>query len=341
MKDLNDIIKDKNYNFLLNDEGRFNKDICILGYGGSHAYGTNVEDSDIDIRGVILDRNNNILGIKDNFEQIEDKTTDTVIYTMSKVYSLLTKCNPNVIEMLGLRPRDYLYVDEIGQLLLDNKHIFLSKQAYNKFYGYAKGQLNRLENALVNRANNKLSSEADAEKILTHRIKTKISEYKRRYDGFDVEVYTDNGKVDLKYTFINMEKKKINHIINELNSIVESLNSLGKRAGRAINKGELQIGKHAMHLVRLYYMCIDILTNREIITYRENERELLLEIRNGHMQKPNGNFKPEFYTLLKELEDKMNTALINSKLPDKPNIKTLNNLKEEITIKTLKRRMVV
>jgi len=90
LKDLKDIIKDTNYNFLLNDEGRFNKDICILGYGGSHAYGTNVEDSDIDIRGVILDRNNNILGIKDNFEQIEDKTTDTVIYTMSKVYSLLT-----------------------------------------------------------------------------------------------------------------------------------------------------------------------------------------------------------------------------------------------------------
>ena len=59
------------------------------------------------------------------------------------------------------------------------------------------------------------------------------------------------------------------------------------------------------------------------------------------MQKPNGNFKPEFYTLLKDLENKMNTALINSKLPDKPNIKTLNNLKEEITIKTLKRRMVV
>ena len=48
-----------------------------------------------------------------------------------------------------------------------------------------------------------------------------------------------------------------------------SLNDL-KRAGRVIKKGEDQIGKHAMHLVRLYFMCIDILEHREIITYRKS-----------------------------------------------------------------------
>ena len=36
-----------------------------------------------------------------------------------------------------------------------------------------------------------------------------------------------------------------------------------------------------MHLVRLYLMGIDILQGNGIKTYREDDRELLLDIRNG------------------------------------------------------------
>ena len=334
---LENVLSKEEYNFMKESSGQLKENICLLGLGGSHAYGTNVDGSDLDIRGVMLDSVDNIIGIKDNLEQIEDRTTDTVIYTMDKMYNLLSNCNPNVIEILGLRKQDYLYIDDIGQMLLDNKHIFLSKQAYDKFFGYAKGQLIRLENALVNRVNNGISSAEDAEKLLRYRIESKVSEYKRKYTGFDAEVYTDNGLVEINYTFNRLTRKKINHILNEIESIKTSLNDLGKRAGRAIKKGEDQIGKHAMHLVRLYFMCIDILEHREIITYREKERELLMNIRNGGMQKADGNFKQEFYTLIKELEIMMKASLERSKLPDRPCITQLGDLRKQINLETLKR----
>ena len=43
-------------------------------------------------------------------------------------------------------------------------------------------------------------------------------------------------------------------------------------------KGKL--GKHMMHLVRLYLMCLDILEKEEINTYRENDIPFLMNIRN-------------------------------------------------------------
>ena len=38
------------------------------------------------------------------FEQYTDSRTDTVIYGFSKIVRLLLECNPNTMELLGLRP---------------------------------------------------------------------------------------------------------------------------------------------------------------------------------------------------------------------------------------------
>lgn len=53
-----------------------------------------------------------------------------------------------------------------------------------------------------------------------------------------------------------------------------------------------------MHLVRLYLMCIDILTKEEIITYREADHDLLMNIRNGEYQKSDGMYRSEFLSWL-------------------------------------------
>ena len=48
------------------------------------AYGTNVDASDIDIRGVTIESKQDIIGLS-SFEQFEDRTTDTVIYGLKSL----------------------------------------------------------------------------------------------------------------------------------------------------------------------------------------------------------------------------------------------------------------
>ena len=88
------------YNFLRTN-GRLGDRIMLLGLGGSYAYGTNNEGSDIDFRGVTLMMPSDLLGLTE-FEQYEDDKTDTVIYGFNKLVKLLLECNPNTCEMLGL-----------------------------------------------------------------------------------------------------------------------------------------------------------------------------------------------------------------------------------------------
>ena len=63
--------------------------IVFLTLGGSYAYGTNVDTSDIDIRGCALNSRNDILGLS-NFEQVVNTQTDTTIYSFNKLINLLT-----------------------------------------------------------------------------------------------------------------------------------------------------------------------------------------------------------------------------------------------------------
>ena len=73
------------YDFLRNDQ-KLGNNIILLGLGGSHAYGTNVEDSDIDIRGIALNSKQETL-LQRDYEQVVERETDTV------VYSLTTTCS--------------------------------------------------------------------------------------------------------------------------------------------------------------------------------------------------------------------------------------------------------
>ena len=128
IEQIKDKLKLKEYDFLRTDKNLGNN-IIILALGGSHAYGTNVKDSDLDIRGCALNSKKEIL-TNENFEQFINEETDTTIYSFNKLISLLLNVNPNTIELLGLKPEHYLYVSKIGQELLDNSHMFLSKKAW-------------------------------------------------------------------------------------------------------------------------------------------------------------------------------------------------------------------
>lgn len=112
LDEIKSALKSDSYDFLKNNKN-LGTNIILLGLGGSHAYGTNNEHSDLDIRGVATNSKRNIL-IGQDFEQVVEVDTDTTVYSFDKIVKLLCSCNPNTIEMLGLKPEHYLYLSPAG-----------------------------------------------------------------------------------------------------------------------------------------------------------------------------------------------------------------------------------
>lgn len=322
--EIKDELKKENYDFLRSNE-HLGDNIVLLGLGGSYAYGTNTENSDIDIRGAALNSVRDIL-LKKDFEQVTDIATDTTVYSFDKLITLLVNCNPNVIEILGLKDEHYLYVSDAGRQLLENKEMFLSQRAVHSFGGYANQQLRRLENGSA-RSQDRYLREKHLLKVVQgigDNFRKKFAEYPEgalkmyidRSEPSEYEIYVD---FDLKHYPL----KDFNRILSETNAVEREYNKLGMRNSKAIAHGKLE--KHAMHLVRLYYMAFDILEQKKIVTYREDEHELLMSIRRGAFTNENNLFSEEFYELENELEKRLEYAEKNTDLPKEPDQKMIDD----------------
>ena len=119
----------------------------------------------------------------------------------------------------------------------------------------------------------------------------------------------------------------------EMHNIVKDYAKLN---GRNNKKDDAHLNKHAMHLIRLYLMCIDILEKQEINTYREKEHDLLMDIRNGKYQKEDGTFQSEFFEMVDVYQNKMEQAIKHTTLPQKPNDKEVEELVMSINEKVIK-----
>ena len=94
--DVREIVHNTEYDFLRTEE-RLGDRIMLLGLGGSHAYGTSNENSDIDFRGVTLQMPSDLIGMT-SFEQFEDRVTDTVIYGFNKIISITIIRNTKTLQ---------------------------------------------------------------------------------------------------------------------------------------------------------------------------------------------------------------------------------------------------
>lgn len=325
------------YDFLRTNE-YLGKNIILLALGGSHAYGMDTEASDLDCRGISLNSKKEILlGI--DFEQVVDTDTDTTVYSFNKMIELLCKSNPNVIEQLGCIPEHYLVITDIGHELIENRKMFLSQICIHTFGNYANSQLRRLENKSA-----RLVGQKQNEKYILKSIKNARYDFKNRYfptDPSNIELYIDDsdreGYESEIYMNIHLKHYPLRDwsgMWNEMKSIVSSYNKIGKRNEKAISHDKL--GKHMAHLLRLYMMCIDILEKEEIITYRSDEHDLLMSIRNGKFLDENRQPTSEFYDLLNEYEKRFEYAKANTSLPEVPDYKRINEFKMYVNEKIVK-----
>lgn len=338
IKEIKQELKSENYDFLRTNE-HLGNNVILLGLGGSYAYGTNIETSDLDVRGCALNKKHEILLNKD-FEQVVDNNTDTTIYSFNKLVELLTNCNPNTIEMLGLKPEHYLYLSPIGKELINHKNLFLSKQAAYSFGGYATQQLRRLDNK-----SSRVLDQPRKEKHIFNSMNNLMQVFPTRYADFAaddfIKLYVDESQnpelleeifMDVNLTHYPLRDYK--GMLSELTNIIREYNKIGVRNKKAIQKNKLS--KHMMHLVRLYLMCFDILENEEIVTYCEKEHDFLMSIRDGVFLDNNHQPTPEFLEMVDEYEKRLDYDKKNTNLPDKPNQKEIDNFVMSINEKIIK-----
>lgn len=116
---------------------------------GSFSYGTNVEGSDIDLRGCSVAPIRSYCDPYWNFEQIEEQVakgfaTDKVIYDIKKFMKLAAQANPNAIETLFVEER---FIEEMtgeGEDLRDLRDLFVSQEFKSRIFGFASREMGEL-----------------------------------------------------------------------------------------------------------------------------------------------------------------------------------------------------
>lgn len=124
------------------------KNLIMLFEYGSTAQGTNNEDSDLDLMGIVVEPKNQVIGLT-QWEQVQIKTalpgqrsgaddTDKTIYSLRKWARLAARGNPTVLAALFVP--EYEILTHLGEALLENRELFISKEAGHRHLGYMRSQ---------------------------------------------------------------------------------------------------------------------------------------------------------------------------------------------------------
>ena len=135
---------------------------------GSTAYGVAEDASDIDIYGFAIPPRDwvfphlrgEIIGFDDcapKFDQLQQHHMqdpsaragkgaeyDLTIYSIVKFFRLLTDNNPNIIDALFVPRHCILHSTAIGELVRENRKLFLHKGCWARFKGYAYAQVHKM-----------------------------------------------------------------------------------------------------------------------------------------------------------------------------------------------------
>lgn len=339
VKKIKELLDSPEYDFLRTNEHLAGK-IGMLCLGGSLAYGTNLEGSgDVDLRGFAFESPKELIGMTKSFQQVVETETDTTIYAFNKLIGLLIENNPNTIELLGCKLEHYFYLSDVGEELIKNRKMFLSHRCIRSFGGYAGQQLARLENAI---ARDSLTQRRKEEHILIS-MNNAMASFEERFSDFEngsMHLFTAESKkegmdseIHINIDLRNYPVRDLTGIMNEFTNIAKQYNKLNHRNHK---KDEVHLNKHAMHLLRLYYMVIDILENGDIVTYREKERPFLLEVRQGKFMKEDGTYDSSFYDFRNELEKRFMYAAENTSLPEKADMNRIEDFVYSVNEKVIR-----
>lgn len=129
--------------------------LILLTLVGSRCYGTDIEGSDYDYKGICIANKDFYLGLNNKLLILEEENqifndgepcvypvlnnSDTIIYELSKFIGLLVSNNPNSFDLLWAP--SYVYLHPIAQELVNNRSKFISKRVKHTYTQYAKSQV--------------------------------------------------------------------------------------------------------------------------------------------------------------------------------------------------------
>lgn len=262
--------------------GWLNDSVITLVKHGSVAYGLNTESSDLDVKGICIPPKDYYIGLH-AFEQAEFKdpenNAELVVYELKKFIRLAADSNPNVMEILWVDESDILIQTDIGELLRENRGLFVTKMAKFKFAGYAYSQLKRIKTHrswLLNPIETPPLRSTFG--LPEHRLISKdqmgaFNEFESK--GEETKFGKDVLDLFLKEKQYAAARLQYDQYQNWKDT---------RNPNRAALEAKFGLDtKHAMHLVRLMKMCREILETGKVNVKRVDDREELLGIRNGAM----------------------------------------------------------
>ena len=113
---------------------------CI---SGSRAYGTHRPESDTDIKGIFMLPSTAYIRMEDPPGQVSDDRGDVVYFSLKRFLELAANANPNIIELLFMPDDCILFYAELMDRLLEQRHLFVTKKAYESHVGYAHAQIKK------------------------------------------------------------------------------------------------------------------------------------------------------------------------------------------------------
>ena len=137
---------------------------------GSVAYGTNTEDSDIDIYGFCIPPQSILFphtagvipGFDANFQRFEQyqkhgvldseahagkgEEYDMQIYSIIKYFRLCLDNNPNMIDSLFTSHDCVRFATPLAGMVRDGRKLFLHKGCWHKFAGFSRSQIKKMKN---------------------------------------------------------------------------------------------------------------------------------------------------------------------------------------------------
>lgn len=288
---------------------------------GSHLYGLNTPESDIDYLSIFLPRSEDLLSLQ-KCEYVDNSTKnssenrrntnediDDHQYSLQRYLHLVLSGNPNLTEVLFAPKNVVIVEDERFTFLKNNYDKLISSNVYNSFVGFSYSQRKKLEYK-SKRFGQLAKSIYYLESVFT---KDQLQDSKLQL-----------GEKVAEWLNINLneykgDKNNIEHFNKglPLKTIYTKIVSEYERYGWRVHTKEFEKlgydGKFAYHTIRLLYEGEQLLLNGKIEYPIEGQvKDDIFAIRKGEVP------INDFYTLCTMYEDRCRLALEKSKLPKNP-----------------------